>query len=174
MVKVRQLPRRQRYRKALLFLSLLLFPVTLYYFSPMLILQGASQGIINGSFIVFGLMFLVHRLLDLHARLPHEPGRPCHGAAHGHGGQRVHPLRHLRGWLFKGCDPLHLQRWVTGEPQGSRLLRPWKMAEGNKREPEMNAILDHGRLLLGIVVGVAIAVTASWLESCFRQQPWRR
>jgi polyferredoxin len=42
----------------LLFVSLLLFPATLYYFSPALILQGASQGIINGSFIVFGLMFL--------------------------------------------------------------------------------------------------------------------
>ena len=55
---VKQLPRRQRYRKALLFVSLLLFPVTLYYFSPVLILQGASQGIINASFIVFGLMFL--------------------------------------------------------------------------------------------------------------------
>jgi ferredoxin-type protein NapH len=58
MVKVKQLPTRQRIRKALLFVSLLLFPATLYYFSPALILQGASQGIINASFIVFGLMFL--------------------------------------------------------------------------------------------------------------------
>ncbi len=41
-----------------LFVSLLLFPVTLYYFSPALILQGASEGIINASFIVFALMFL--------------------------------------------------------------------------------------------------------------------
>jgi len=58
MAKFKQLPKRQRYRKALLFVSLLLFPATLYYFSPMTILGGASQGIINGSFIVFGLMFL--------------------------------------------------------------------------------------------------------------------
>jgi polyferredoxin len=58
MVKVKQLPRRQRLRRALLFVSLLLFPVTLYYFSPALILQGASQGIVNASFIVFGLMFI--------------------------------------------------------------------------------------------------------------------
>jgi ferredoxin-type protein NapH len=58
MIKVKQLPTRQRVRKALLFVSLLLFPATLYYFSPMLILQGASEGIINGSMIVFGLMFL--------------------------------------------------------------------------------------------------------------------
>ena len=58
MFSTRQLPGRQRFRKALLFISLLLFPVTLYYFSPYLIVMGASKGIINGSFIVFGLMFL--------------------------------------------------------------------------------------------------------------------
>ena len=58
MAKIKQLPGRQRVRKALLFISFLLFPVTLYYFSPMIILQGASEGIITGSFLVFGLMFL--------------------------------------------------------------------------------------------------------------------
>jgi ferredoxin-type protein NapH len=58
MAKVKQLPRRQRYRKALLYLSLLLLPATLYYFSPALILQGASEGVVNGSMLVFGLMFL--------------------------------------------------------------------------------------------------------------------
>jgi ferredoxin-type protein NapH len=58
MVKVKQLPGRQRIRKALLFVSLLLLPVTLYYFSPALILQGASEGVITGSFLVFGAMFL--------------------------------------------------------------------------------------------------------------------
>ena len=58
MVKVKQLPARQRYRKALLLVSFLLFPATLYWFSPALILQGASEGVINGSFIVFTLMFL--------------------------------------------------------------------------------------------------------------------
>jgi polyferredoxin len=58
MAKVAQLPNRQRIRKALLFLSLMLFPVTLYYFSPALILGGASEGIINASFIAFGLMFV--------------------------------------------------------------------------------------------------------------------
>lgn len=58
MAKVKQLPRRQRTRKALLFISLLLFPLTLYYFSPYLIVMGTSEGIISGSFIVFGLMLL--------------------------------------------------------------------------------------------------------------------
>jgi ferredoxin-type protein NapH len=58
MTKTKQLPTRQRYRKALLLVSFLLFPLTLYYFSPALIIQGASEGIINASFIVFGLMLL--------------------------------------------------------------------------------------------------------------------
>jgi ferredoxin-type protein NapH len=54
----KQLPWRQRVRKALLLVSFLVFPITLYYFSPALIIQGAAEGILNGSAIVFGLMFL--------------------------------------------------------------------------------------------------------------------
>lgn len=50
--------KRQRWRKALLFASLLLFPVTINYFSPYIIIDGAAQGIINGSFVAFALMFL--------------------------------------------------------------------------------------------------------------------
>jgi len=57
-VKIRQLPARQRVRKALLLVSSLLFPITLYYFSPALIIQGASDGVLSGSAIVFGLMFV--------------------------------------------------------------------------------------------------------------------
>lgn len=50
---------RQRRRKLLLLASLLLFPVTLYYFSPALIINAGLNGIINGSFIVFSLLFLL-------------------------------------------------------------------------------------------------------------------
>ena len=57
-MKIKQLATRQRIRRSLLLLSFLLFPITLYYFSPALILSGASQGIINGSFLAFSLMFL--------------------------------------------------------------------------------------------------------------------
>lgn len=49
---------RQRLRRAALLLSLLLFPVILNYLSPYVIIDGAAQGIVNGSFIVFGLLFL--------------------------------------------------------------------------------------------------------------------
>ena len=51
--------KRQRLRKLLLIASLLLFPITLYYFSPVLIINAGLNGIINGSFIVFVLMFIL-------------------------------------------------------------------------------------------------------------------
>jgi ferredoxin-type protein NapH len=58
MIAIKQLPKRQRVRKALLLVSFLIFPITLYYFSPVLIIQGAAEGILNGSAVMFGLMFL--------------------------------------------------------------------------------------------------------------------
>lgn len=50
---------RQKFRKLMLIASLLLFPVTLYYFSPALIINAGLRGIINGSFIVFALMLIL-------------------------------------------------------------------------------------------------------------------
>lgn len=49
---------RQVIRKAFLLISFLLFPITQFYFSPYLIIDGASKGIVNGSFIVF-IFFIV-------------------------------------------------------------------------------------------------------------------
>lgn len=49
---------RQRIRKTLLLVMFLLFPIIMNYFSPYVIIDGASRGIVNGSMIVFGLMFL--------------------------------------------------------------------------------------------------------------------
>ncbi|MCM1135438.1 MAG: 4Fe-4S binding protein [Clostridium sp.] len=51
--------KRQKIRKLIVIISMLLFPVTLYYFSPALIMNAGLNGIINGSFIVFGLLFLL-------------------------------------------------------------------------------------------------------------------
>lgn len=51
--------KRQKMRKSLLLIAFLLFPVTIWYFSPYLIIQAASEHIMNGSFIVFCMMFLV-------------------------------------------------------------------------------------------------------------------
>jgi len=55
---IRQRPMRQRIRQALLIISFLLFPITMNYLSPYVIIDGASQGIVNGSLIAFSLMFL--------------------------------------------------------------------------------------------------------------------
>ena len=49
----------QRFRKFTLIISMLLFPITIYYFSPYLIIMAAWQHVINGSFIVFTLMFVL-------------------------------------------------------------------------------------------------------------------
>jgi len=50
--------KRQKIRKAVLFISLLLFPVTIYYLSPYLIILAGLEGIISGSFIMFACMFI--------------------------------------------------------------------------------------------------------------------
>jgi polyferredoxin len=55
--------KRQRVRKALILISFFLFPATINYFSPYIIVDGASQGIINGSFILFTLLFLTSLFL---------------------------------------------------------------------------------------------------------------
>ena len=50
---------RQKIRKTVLIISFLLFPVTIYYFSPYLIILAASEHIMNGSFIVFVSMLVL-------------------------------------------------------------------------------------------------------------------
>ncbi len=55
---VHQLPLHQRIRKALVILAFLSFPVTMNYLSPYVIIDGAMNGIVNGSLIMFGLMFI--------------------------------------------------------------------------------------------------------------------
>lgn len=50
---------RQKIRKTMLFVSFLLFPLTIWYFSPYLIIQAAFEHIVNGSFIVFVSMLVL-------------------------------------------------------------------------------------------------------------------
>jgi ferredoxin-type protein NapH len=49
---------RQKIRAGLTLFSFFLFPATFYYLSPALILEASSKGIVNGSFILFLLLFL--------------------------------------------------------------------------------------------------------------------
>jgi ferredoxin-type protein NapH len=55
---VKQLPSRQRIRKALVILAFLSFPITMNFLSPYVIIDGAMNGIVNGSLVMFGLMFV--------------------------------------------------------------------------------------------------------------------
>jgi len=50
--------KRQKLRKGILLTTFLLLPAIFYYFSPYLIIMGASEGVITGSFIVFAFLFL--------------------------------------------------------------------------------------------------------------------
>ncbi|MGL1893958.1 MAG: 4Fe-4S binding protein [Spirochaetaceae bacterium] len=48
----------QKTRIAIATLSMILFPLTFYYFSPYLSIMGAAEGIVSGSIIVFIMLFL--------------------------------------------------------------------------------------------------------------------
>ena len=48
---------RQKIRNMLIIVMFVLFPVIYYYFSPYLIIMGASEGIVTGSVLVFAALF---------------------------------------------------------------------------------------------------------------------
>lgn len=49
---------RQKIRKVIIYVSLLLFPITLNYFSPYVSVDGAFRGILAGSVMLFAVMLL--------------------------------------------------------------------------------------------------------------------
>ena len=49
---------RQKLRKGIILFSFFLFPAVFYYLSPVVIIRATLKGIINGSFIIFLLMFV--------------------------------------------------------------------------------------------------------------------
>lgn len=50
--------RRQKIRKGIITVVFFLFPAIFYYFSPMLVIEASARGIVNGSLIVFLLLFV--------------------------------------------------------------------------------------------------------------------
>ncbi|BAK43843.1 4Fe-4S dicluster domain-containing protein [Eggerthella sp. YY7918] len=50
---------RQRVRRLVLLVSFLLLPVTIYYFSPVLAISGAFEGVVAGCLLMFALQFLL-------------------------------------------------------------------------------------------------------------------
>ena len=55
---MKSLSKRQRVRIGILLASFALFPVTIFYFSPYLIVFGAFQGVVAGSAIAFALQLI--------------------------------------------------------------------------------------------------------------------
>lgn len=49
---------RQKVRKGILAFSALMFPITFFFLSPMVIVISAANGILNGSAMIFGLLLL--------------------------------------------------------------------------------------------------------------------
>ncbi len=49
---------RQRVRKGILAFSVLMFPITFFFLSPMVIILSAANGMLNGSAMIFGLLLL--------------------------------------------------------------------------------------------------------------------
>jgi ferredoxin-type protein NapH len=49
---------RQKIRKGMILFSFFLFPAIFYYLSPVVIIQATLNGVVNGSFIIFLLLFL--------------------------------------------------------------------------------------------------------------------
>jgi len=49
---------RQKLRNGIILFSFFLFPAIFYYLSPVVIIRAVLNGIINGSFIIFALLFI--------------------------------------------------------------------------------------------------------------------
>ncbi|HIJ79929.1 MAG: 4Fe-4S binding protein [Desulfobulbaceae bacterium] len=54
---------RQKIRKGIILFTFFLFPAIFYYLSPVIIIQASLKGIINGSFVIFILLFFSALLL---------------------------------------------------------------------------------------------------------------
>ena len=50
--------KRQKVRRGIVFITFLLLPIVFDYFSPAIPFFGAMEGIVNGSLMVFGMLFL--------------------------------------------------------------------------------------------------------------------
>lgn len=54
---------RQKVRKCILLFSMVLFPVTMNYMSPYIIVNASFEGVVSGSFLFFGLLFVSSLIL---------------------------------------------------------------------------------------------------------------
>ena len=57
--RIKGLSKRQKIRKTLIFVSMFLFPITIFYLSPALPLMGAVEQVVTGSLVIFASLFIV-------------------------------------------------------------------------------------------------------------------
>lgn len=129
-VKITQMAGRQRVRAAILLFSLLLFPLFLFYLSPYIIVEAAAEGTVNGSLIVFGLMFVAALFVS---RL--WCGWVCPGAALGELAMPIRNRLFAPRWLswlkWAIWVPwLSLIVWLAVRAGGYHKVNPWFHLEG--------------------------------------------
>jgi polyferredoxin len=165
---LRQLPKRQRIRKALIILAFLSFPVTMNLLSPVVILNAAANGIVNGSLIMFGLMFLTSLFL----------GRAwCGWVCPGGGMQEiVEPVnnRPVRGekidwikWLI-WVPWVGMIAWLAVRAGGYSSVVPFFMMEsGVSVDEPFKYIIYYGVVLIFLILAVAVGRRAGCHTICW-------
>ena len=56
---------RQKIRKTLIYLAAIIFPITMFYYSPYVIIHAATESVICGSFILFAFMLIFKYVLPI-------------------------------------------------------------------------------------------------------------
>ncbi|HEX3046516.1 MAG TPA: 4Fe-4S dicluster domain-containing protein [Bacillota bacterium] len=147
--------KRQKIRKALIIISFLLFPVTLNYLSPYLIIEGTAQGIITGSFLVFGILFLSSLFMGRAFC-----GWVCPGAGLQETCAAVRDRRVTRGNWVKyliWVPWISLIIWLAVRGHGYRILDPlYRTEHGISVTDAQNFIIFY--TVIGLVVILAFTV----------------
>ena len=116
---------RQKLRKGIILISFFLFPAIFYYLSPVIIIQSTLNGIINGSFIMFLLMFISALIFGRAYCGWVCPGAGCQEAIFPARNKRVTSLRALsRPFGFRSTKVrLHKQCILVRSQRKGLLLR---------------------------------------------------
>lgn len=129
MKAIKLLPRRQRLRRTLLWVSFLLFPITMFYLSPVLILEASSQSLVSGSLVMFAALLLGAMFLGRA-----WCGWACPGAGLQDSAETINPKRVTKGrWI----------KWAIWVPWLGSIVFFAAMA-GGFREVDFFFGIEHG------------------------------
>lgn len=146
---------RQPIRKTLIFVSLLLFPVTMNWMSPAIPIMGAFQGIVSGSLLLFSCMLLTATVLGRA-----WCGWACPMAGLSEMCMSINPkpvpvrlMRRIRYVVFLVWTAV----WVGGfvAAGGVRAIKPWLMTDsGISVDEPARYIIYYGVLLIFLCVSI--------------------